>query len=119
MIQMVSYSLSEFGRIGISEDRWVVNETAQELPEHKRGYHPAKGLAKKFTEFYEGVCHVRFNRKTFPKKGKSVLNGCFVEYKKEVCYIWEYRTRALLGCCTELNLHNRSIEWSQKFKDIK
>ncbi len=65
------------------------------------GLHPTKtGIGKKETSFYPHFIHVRFNRKTLPKSGKSIVNGCFVEIKGFYALIWDIKTRALLTLCS-------------------
>jgi len=96
-----SYSeCTEIGRIGMPPRKVI--ETPPELPEHLKGYHPAKALPKKKTCFYGQVCHVRFDRKTFPKKGKSVLLNSFIDTKHGYWRIWDIETRALLKVCHDI-----------------
>ena len=62
------------------------------------GLHPSKtGIGKKDTSFYKGCCHVGFHRKTFPKSGKSIVDGCFIQKKDHYYLIYDIETRALLG----------------------
>ena len=61
------------------------------------GLHPKHGLPKKETSFYPGFCHVLFDRKTIPKGGKSIIDGCFVKEKDHYQLVYDRETRALLG----------------------
>ena len=81
------------------------------------GLHPSKCLHKKFTTFYGDVCYVRFDRKTLPKSGKSILNNCFIEKKNTVWLIWDIKTRALLGIGNDKNLVCKTLEYSKRFNN--
>jgi hypothetical protein len=74
-------------------------------------------LPKKLTTFCGDVCHVRFNRKTFPKSGKSIINNCFVE-GKDIKLIWDTSTRALLGLTNEANLEATTAKYQKQFKEL-
>jgi len=94
-METVYSKTTEIGRIGMKVPTAI--EVPTELPEHKKGYHPTKCLPKKKTSFWEGVCHVRFDRKTLPKSGKNIIDNCFIENKKSYWLIWDKDTRALLS----------------------
>jgi hypothetical protein len=81
--------------------------------------HPKNtGIGKKDTVFLGECCNVRFDRKTFPKSGKSVLNGCFIEKKPYGWLVWEKTTRALLGLVyNESNLESKTKEWKRRFNE--
>jgi hypothetical protein len=79
--------------------------------------HPKNGLSKKVTSFYKGCCHVRFDRKTLPKSGRSVINDCFVENKYDVYLVWYRPTRALLGIVKrESDLAEKINEWKRRLE---
>lgn len=78
------------------------------------GHHPKYGLKKKETSFHEKFTHVRFDRKTLPKSGKSIVGNCFVEDKGSYHLIWDKETRALLG----LNI-NKIEEYERKFNELR
>ena len=62
------------------------------------GLHPKHtGIGKKDTSFYPGCCHVGFHRKTFPKSGKSIVDGCFVQKKHHYTLVYDIETRCLMG----------------------
>jgi len=110
----VYYKTSEIGKIGMKVPDTEF-EVSTELPEYKKGYHPTKCLHKKFTSFYEGTCRVKFDRKTIPKSGKSIIGTCFVETKNETCNIYDSKTRALLGICKETNKEYYCKLWGEQF----
>jgi len=86
----------------------------------KSAFKEHKNFPKKETTFVEGVCNVRFNRKTLPKGGKSVLNGCFIELSGQHWLIWDLVTRASLGICKNedrLDLVTKSLQ--ERFKVLK
>jgi hypothetical protein len=82
--------------------------------------HPKNtGIKKKDTTFFPGCCNVRFDRKTLPKKGKSILNGCFIEKKGIAWLVWETRTRCLLGLVyDEDRLEIKTKEWKERFNEL-
>ena len=62
------------------------------------GEHPKyTGIGKKDTSFYPGCCNVIFDRKTIPKGGKSIVDGCFLKDKGTYTLVYDIQTRALLG----------------------
>ncbi len=62
------------------------------------GEHPKHtGIGKKDTSFYPGHCNVIFDRKTMPKSGKSLIDGCFIKDKGTYQLVYDVKTRALLG----------------------
>ena len=62
------------------------------------GEHPKyTGIGKKDTSFYTGSCNVLFDRKTIPKSGKSIVDGCFIKDKGSYKLVYDISTRALLG----------------------
>ena len=65
-------------------------ETVGEHPKHT-------GIGKKNTSFYPGCCNVLFDRKTIPKSGKSIVDGCFIKDKGSYELVYDTQTRALLG----------------------
>ncbi len=80
-----------------------------------QGYHPSKsGIGKKDTSFYPGCCNVRFNRKTLPKSGKSIIDGCFVEDKGSYKLVWDRETRCLLGLDV-----NKIPEYKRKLNELR
>jgi hypothetical protein len=98
---------SKFGAIGL-QDRPIA-ETYTSI-----GIHPSKALNKKETTFYGDVCYVRFDRKTIPKSGKSIINNCFVENRKHYYLVWDIRTRALLGLCWN-DLETTTRKYNEQF----
>lgn len=101
------------------QERWK----AKHLPPDTfiEGFHPkSTGIGKKDTAFYRGCCHVRFDRKTLPKGGKSVINGCFIERKAYGWLIWCKTTRALLRLTKQepteqlINETKETLKWQQK-----
>jgi len=112
------FKSSNIGRIGMKIPLQPVLESV-EISEHLRGYHPTKGLYKKLTSFYEGHCRVRFDRKTFPKTGKSIVNNCFIDSKDGISSVYDYHTRALLGICKTDNVDKYTKKWKEQFNGIK
>jgi len=92
MISEVSYKdwLQTF------RERQIAKRTPK--PSVTYGEHPKHtGIGKKDTSFYPGACKVGFHRKTFPKSGKSIIDGCFVQAKHHYHLIYDLETRCLLG----------------------
>jgi hypothetical protein len=75
-------------------------------------------IGKKDTTFFEDCCHVRFDRKTLPKSGKSILNGTFIENKGYAYLVWDRETRALFGLVyDESELDSKTKEWKRRFNE--
>ena len=77
----------------------------------------AKNITKVPYTLLNEACHVRFDRKTLPKSGKSILNDCFIEKKNKVWLIWHRQTRALLGIANDKNLACKTLEYSERFNN--
>ena len=87
----------------MSYSAWLIAFQERQKLKHQpvkhftEGYHPKHALAKKYTSFYPGCCHVLFDRKTIPKGGKNIQDGCFIKQKDHYHLIYDRETRALLG----------------------
>ena len=82
------------------------------------GYHPKYALLKKETTFCGACCHVRFDRKTLPKSGKSIFKDYFIDTANGVTRVWHKHTRALMiaGVIREEVIAKL---YTNKFKEIK
>ena len=91
-------------QVEVSYNEWLTAFEKRQLDKRKppdtfhAGEHPKySGIGKKNTSFYPGCCNVIFDRKTIPKSGKSLINGCFIKDKGSYQLVYDIKSRALLG----------------------
>jgi len=98
----------------------LAREKHEVIPEKSYCQHPKNtGIPKKDTTFFKECCHVRFDRKTLPKSGKSIVNECFVESKAYGYLVWDKETRALFGIVKDAEqLNDKTKEWKRRFDEL-